>query len=219
MSIKLDLSSDVLDSWQEIVELMAELLEAPSAIITAVQPPQIEVFRSSSNPDNPYAAGTVVEMSGHYCEEVIRTRRALEIPDARQSPRWQNAPELEYGVVSYLGYPILWPTGEPFGTICVLDVRQRHYAQRTCRLIERFRDLVQSHLTLMERNRQLEESRREIHALQGILPICAGCKKIRDDEGFWQQVEVYISEHSEAEFSHGLCPECIAEAEKQLDML
>lgn len=49
----------------------------------------------------------------------------------------------------------------------------------------------------------------EIKSLKGILPICASCKKIRNDAGYWQLVEVYIHEHSEAEFSHGLCPECL----------
>ncbi len=55
---------------------------------------------------------------------------------------------------------------------------------------------------------QLEHSMREIRKLRGFLPICANCKKIRDDKGYWTQVEVYISSHSETEFSHGICPEC-----------
>lgn len=49
----------------------------------------------------------------------------------------------------------------------------------------------------------------ELKLLKGILPICSYCKKIRDDEGYWEQVETYISRHSEAEFSHGICPECM----------
>ena len=55
---------------------------------------------------------------------------------------------------------------------------------------------------------QLEHSRGEIRQLRGFLPICMNCKKIRDDTGYWTQLEVYISSHSEAEFSHGFCPEC-----------
>lgn len=50
----------------------------------------------------------------------------------------------------------------------------------------------------------------EIHNLKGLLPICMGCKKIKDDDGYWSQLEVYISNHSQADFSHGLCPECAA---------
>ncbi|MFH0953640.1 MAG: hypothetical protein V1873_04855 [Verrucomicrobiota bacterium] len=48
-----------------------------------------------------------------------------------------------------------------------------------------------------------------IKALQGMIPICAGCKKIRNDAGFWQQVEAYLGEHTDAEFTHGLCPDCV----------
>ena len=60
-------------------------------------------------------------------------------------------------------------------------------------------------------NELLEELRRakdEIHELRGVLPICAWCKKIRDDKGYWNQIEEYFSERSKALFSHGLCPEC-----------
>jgi len=57
--------------------------------------------------------------------------------------------------------------------------------------------------------RELREASANVRALRGLLPICAGCKKIRDDHGSWQQLEVYIRDHSEADFSHGLCPECV----------
>lgn len=49
---------------------------------------------------------------------------------------------------------------------------------------------------------------KEIKTLSGLLPICSSCKKIRDDKGYWNQIEAYISEHSKAEFSHGICPDC-----------
>ena len=55
---------------------------------------------------------------------------------------------------------------------------------------------------------KLEQALVEIKTLRGILPICASCKKIRDDKGYWNQIETYISHHTEAEFSHGICPEC-----------
>lgn len=55
---------------------------------------------------------------------------------------------------------------------------------------------------------QLQKALSEIKQLSGMLPICASCKKIRTDEGYWEQIEVYIGEHSDAEFSHGICPDC-----------
>ena len=56
--------------------------------------------------------------------------------------------------------------------------------------------------------RQLETSLTKVRLLSGFIPICAACKKIRDDQGYWQQVEEYIRDHSEAEFSHSICPAC-----------
>ena len=58
--------------------------------------------------------------------------------------------------------------------------------------------------------RQLEEALAQVKTLRGMLPICAWCKKIRDDNGYWRQVESYISDHSEAVFTHAMCPECTA---------
>lgn len=62
---------------------------------------------------------------------------------------------------------------------------------------------------LEARNMELQAALDKVKQLSGLLPICSHCKKIRDDEGYWQQVEVYIRDHSEAEFSHGICPECM----------
>jgi DNA-binding response OmpR family regulator len=56
--------------------------------------------------------------------------------------------------------------------------------------------------------RELRQALAEVKTLSGLLPICASCKKIRDDKGYWNQIEVYIRDHSHAEFSHGLCPDC-----------
>ncbi len=56
--------------------------------------------------------------------------------------------------------------------------------------------------------RELQESLAKVKLLSGLLPICASCKKIRDDKGYWKQVETYFSEHSDARFTHGICPDC-----------
>jgi len=56
---------------------------------------------------------------------------------------------------------------------------------------------------------ELTEALRKIRTLNGLVPICASCKKIRDDQGYWNDVESYVAEHSEAEFSHGICPDCM----------
>jgi hypothetical protein len=56
--------------------------------------------------------------------------------------------------------------------------------------------------------REREKALADVRVLRGLLPICASCKQIRDDDGYWRQIEVYIRDHSEAKFSHGICPAC-----------
>ena len=56
---------------------------------------------------------------------------------------------------------------------------------------------------------ELQDALAQVRTLTGLLPMCASCKKIRDDAGYWHQVEAYVQNHSEAQFSHGLCPDCI----------
>lgn len=56
--------------------------------------------------------------------------------------------------------------------------------------------------------KELKEALEQVKKLSGLLPICANCKKIRNDKGYWEQVEVFISEHSDAKFTHGICPDC-----------
>ena len=66
---------------------------------------------------------------------------------------------------------------------------------------------------------QLEHSLREIRTLKGMIPICAWCRKLRDDDGYWKQVEAYLSEHTDAQFTHGVCPECSLKLKLELDSL
>lgn len=74
--------------------------------------------------------------------------------------------------------------------------------------IEVGRRMIEMQSVLAEKVEELRRALDQIKTLRGIVPICASCKKIRDDRGYWNQVEVYIRAHTEATFSHGLCPEC-----------
>ena len=64
---------------------------------------------------------------------------------------------------------------------------------------------------------RLQEALEHVRTLSGMLPICSYCKKIRDDKGYWNQLETYLSEHSGTEFTHGICPDCAAKVIKDLD--
>lgn len=70
------------------------------------------------------------------------------------------------------------------------------------------RELLITQKKLTEANKRLEEALASVKTLSGLIPICASCKKIRQDSGYWQQIEAYIGDHSNARFSHGICPDC-----------
>ena len=99
--------------------------------------------------------------------------------------------------------------GERIGLIQFNDHRQGMFTQS---LIE-YLEMISENIGLAVRNSmaytKLREALDEIKILRGILPICSSCKKIRDDKGYWKQIELYIRDHSEAEFSHGICPDCV----------
>lgn len=80
-------------------------------------------------------------------------------------------------------------------------------------------DLLRVQDTLRDNVIRLENYMSEVKVLKGLLPICSTCKKIRDDQGYWKQLEGYIDEHSEATFTHGLCPECAMKMWMEMDML
>lgn len=84
---------------------------------------------------------------------------------------------------------------------------------------------IETHLTIRNlikdleaKNDQLRKALDEIKTLRGIIPICSNCKNIRDDKGAWHQIEAYIRDHSDAEFTHGLCQECVKELYPDLNL-
>ncbi len=85
--------------------------------------------------------------------------------------------------------------------------RSIRYAMERHRLLKQKEELVL----------QLQAALSKVKTLEGIIPICSSCKKVRDDAGYWQQVEVYVRDHSGADFTHSMCPECIAKWFPDLD--
>lgn len=89
------------------------------------------------------------------------------------------------------------------------------------RLLKTLTDLrMMDRLLLRQRSRLIRDLRKalaNVRTLRGLIPICAHCRRVRDDEGFWQQVEAYVHERSEAKFSHGICPECREAVQAELE--
>jgi two-component system cell cycle response regulator len=76
-------------------------------------------------------------------------------------------------------------------------------------LISTYENAIQKTRELEKTIRELTHANETIKTLKGLIPICASCKKVRNDAGYWEQIEMYIRDHSEAEFTHGFCPDCL----------
>ena len=85
-------------------------------------------------------------------------------------------------------------------------------------LFSTYENTLQQKRELEITNKKLKEASETIKVLKGLIPICSNCMKIRDDKGHWKRLETYIQEHSEAEFTHGLCPECVKKLYPDLDL-
>src|SRR5947209_2828907 len=158
---------EIVRKWQEIVNLTAEIMHVPSALIMRVEPPNIKVFVSSKTNGNPYEPNEAACLdTGLYCETVMKTRQPLLVPDALRDEQWQSSPDIKLGMISYLGVPIVWPDGEVFGTICVLDKKPNDYSELYRKLLLQWRDVLQADLrSLATLHRELEERETKIRRL------------------------------------------------------
>jgi sigma-B regulation protein RsbU (phosphoserine phosphatase) len=157
-----------------------------------------EAWQALQQPDTPKLAildWMMPEMDGL---EVVRRVRALQtdrppyiIMLTTKGEKADIIAGLEAGANDYLAKP--FDPGE---------LRAR---------IEVGRRMVEIQAALASKIGELRQALDQIKTLRGIVPICANCKKIRDDQGYWNQVEVYVRDHTEAEFSHSICPDCVKE--------
>jgi len=113
---------EITAKWQGIVDLLAQIVQVPSALVMQVDPPNIKVLVSSDSKGNPYTPNEVSSLNTSlYCETVMRTRQPLLVPDALADEQWKSNPDVRLGMISYPAFPVAWPDGQIFGTICLLD--------------------------------------------------------------------------------------------------
>ncbi len=136
---------------------------------------------------------------------------AMDTPDLVEQAR-------DAGVVAYLVKP---PEASELQRAIVITLARSRESAELRRLNEELHHLNQElnrvNAELEKRNRQLQRALKTIKTLSGLVPICAWCgKKIQDDDGQWTSIETYIEKHSDAEFTHGICPECLTKFKKEL---
>ena len=140
----------ILKKWQEIADLLAEIIGVPAALIMKNENEFMEVFISSHSENNPYIVGAKEKWSGLYCETVIKTRKKLAVPNALKDKKWDKNPDIKLGMIAYLGFPIDFPDLQPFGTLCILDHRERHFTALDEKLIQQFKNVIELDLSLMQ---------------------------------------------------------------------
>jgi PAS domain S-box-containing protein len=163
---------EIVHKWQEIVNIIAEIVHVPSALVMKVEPPNIKVFVSSESHSNPYEHNELAPLNtGLYCETVMKTRQSLLVPDALRDEEWKSNPDIKLGMISYLGFPVSWPDGQIFGTICVLDRKENSYSELYRKFVLQCRDVLEADLRALARLRgeltrseaYLEEAQRLSH--------------------------------------------------------
>lgn len=170
------------------------------------------------------------------CAHALMSPEMFIVPDTLEDQRFAEnpavlgAPHIRF----YAGKPLMAPNGAALGTLCVIDRKPR---ELTPLQLESLRVLGQQVMDQLELEKNLAELRQSltirdimerenerliaelqaalanVQTLQGLMPICSWCRKVREDDGYWGLVEDYVSNHSNLQFSHGICPGC-AEQEK-----
>jgi len=216
--VQIEVPQSTLETWQSIVDILAEIVGIPAALIMRLNDPDIEVFVASRSKGNPYHVKDKEYCwgSGLYCERVIKSGDKLRVINALADVNWKNNPDVKLNMIAYLGFPIILPNGKPFGTICILDKKENPYSKTVEELMLKFRLIIQTDLEIIylnqvlgDKNKRLTDYLQELQALRGIVPICANCKSIRDDQNNWHPIEHYLIRHPDADFSHGICPKCM----------
>jgi PAS domain S-box-containing protein len=166
--------SDVLRKWQRIVDLSANIMSVPSAVVTKLEPDdtQYRIVANSNSEGNPFRIDEAFSMDiGTFCETVIKNREPLLVANALEDEQWKSAPEIQVGMISYLGFPVLWPDGRMFGTICVLDDKTNRYSDLYQELLLHCRDVLQGDLqTLARLGNELEEHKANLSELFARVP-------------------------------------------------
>lgn len=162
---------EVLERWQNIVNLATRIMKVPTGLITRLNPAALELFVVSDGETEIFKPRDSLALGGGmYCETTTGVGDTLYIPNALKDEDWRDNPSIDFNLIAYLGMPLRWPDGELFGTFCLLDEKEHEHSEDYIRLLALFRDAVETELArLLEReelrrlNLEKELSLREAH--------------------------------------------------------
>lgn len=152
------------DKWKSLVNISAKLLGVRSVVVTRLCPRHVEVFLTNEHQNSFFKIGEIFKLKqGSFCETVIGTRQELLIADAKTDKIWSEfvlskSPEM----VSYLGYPLLWPGGEVFGTVCFFDDKQNRFEDFEKSYLDVIKKTIETDLELLALKYNLEQSNEKL---------------------------------------------------------
>ena len=145
-----------------------------------------------------------------FCAHAIFHGTLLVVEDATADERFAQNPLVtrDPQIRFYAGAPLITPDGHGLGSLCIIDRKPRKLSAERASALEKLAGFVVTQLELRRVSHDLAQAATNIKTLSGLLPICCHCKAIRNDKDYWQSVEMYVEAHTEAVFSHGICPDC-----------
>jgi GAF domain-containing protein len=192
-------------SYDDITALAAHICKVPITMISLLDGSR-QWFKSK--------VGMTLQQTPRevaFCAHTILQHKPLVIRDAKKDERFadnalvRGEPHIRF----YAGFPLFNPEGLALGTLCVIDRKPRQLSAEQERAMQALVRQVTALLELRRVSVHLVDALNHIKTLQGLLPICAWCKRIRDDEGYWDQVEAYLHKYTGVDFTHSICPECL----------
>jgi len=154
---KPEILNEIIDRWQNIIDLIAKIMKVPSGLIMRITENSMKVFLKSRNKENPYEEGASDSLgNGLYCETVIGTDAELLIDNSLKYDEWRDNPDVKLNMISYYGLPLKWPDKDFFGTICVLDKKENAYSSDFRKLILELKLSIEKDLDLLCQKKELQ---------------------------------------------------------------
>ena len=146
-----------------------------------------------------------------FCGHTILSKQTLVVKDTLHDERFFDNPLVTSapGIRFYAGAPLITPAGHTLGSLCVIDRKPRDLSDSQKIALEALARQVVTQLELRRVSSNLAKALDKIKLIEGLVPICSYCKGVRNDQGYWSTVEKFIKQHSEVEFTHGVCDGCI----------
>lgn len=190
--------------YDDITALAAHICQVPIAMISLVNGVR-QWFKSKVGLAQQQTPRDVA-----FCAHAILQREPLVVTDATKDRRFADSTLVtgEPRIRFYAGVPLVNPEGLALGTLCVIDRQPRQLKPEQRNALQALSRQVMALLELRVVSARLADALEDVKTLQALLPICAWCKRVRDSEGYWNQVEAYFREHAGTEFTHGICPDC-----------